>query len=259
MELETVKLSYDKGVAFITIDRPPVNALSIEVLDELFQALRYLEEQNEPMVAVITGKGEKVFVAGADIAEIERLTEETGKEFSRKGHGVYDEIASFPWPVIAGISGLCLGGGMELALACDIRVATENARFGQTEVNLGLIPGWGGTQRLPRLVGTGIARELVFTGRIIDAAEALRIGLVSRVVANEDLRGACMELANTILSKAPLAVKMAKRAMNEGSRVVLEEGLELEAMYFGKLCASEDMKEGIQAFFEKRAAKFSYK
>ena len=259
MELDTVKLSCDNGVAFITIDRPPVNALSIKVLDELSQVLRHLEQHDEPMVVIITGKGEKVFVAGADIAEINQLTQETGRDFSRKGHEVYNEIAAFPWPVIAGISGLCLGGGMELALACDIRIATGNARFGQTEVNLGVIPGWGGTQRLPRLVGIGVAKELIFTGRIIDAGEALRIGLISQVVAYEELRNTCTGLAETILSKGPLAVKAGKRAINEGIKIPLNEGLELEAKSFGELCASEDMKEGIQAFFEKRMPKFSHK
>lgn len=259
MESEAVKLSYDNGVAFITIDRPPVNALNLEVLSELSEVLRNLEKRAEPMVVVITGKGEKAFVAGADIVEISGLTRETGRSLSRTGHGVYDELSAFPWPMIAGISGLCLGGGMELALACDIRIAADNARFGQPEVNLGIIPGWGGTQRLPRLVGTGFARELIFTGRIIGAEEALRIGLVNQVVPCEDLRNTCMELAKTILGKAPLAVKMAKRAINEGVKVSLEEGLELEEKYFGELSASDDMKEGTSAFLEKRKPEFTGK
>ena len=148
---------------------------------------------------------------------------------------------------------------MELALACDIRIAADNARFGQPEVNLGIIPGWGGTQRLPRLVGTGFARELIFTGRIIGAEEALRIGLVNQVVPCEDLRNTCMELAKTILGKAPLAVKMAKRAINEGVKVSLEEGLKLEEKYFGELSASDDMKEGTSAFLEKRKPEFTGK
>ena len=228
MRLEAVKLTYDNGVAFVTIDRPPVNALNLEVLSELSQVLQDLEKRAEPMVVVVTGEGRKAVVAGADIGEIHGLTLETGKDLSRRGHEVYDQISAFPWPVIAGIAGLCLGGGMELALACDLRIASDNARFGQPEVNLGIIPGWGGTQRLPRLVGTGFARELIFTGRIISAEEALGIGLVNQVVPQEALRNTCMDLAKTILSKAPLAMKMAKRAINQGILVPLEEGLRLE-------------------------------
>jgi enoyl-CoA hydratase len=259
MRLEAVKLTYDNGVAFVTIDRPPVNALNLEVLSELSQVLQDLEKRAEPMVVVVTGEGRKAFVAGADIGEIHGLTLETGKDLSRRGHEVYDQISAFPWPVIAGIAGLCLGGGMELALSCDLRIASDNARFGQPEVNLGIIPGWGGTQRLPRLVGTGFARELIFTGRIISAEEALGIGLVNQVVPQEALRNTCMDLAKTILSKAPLAMKMAKRAINQGILVPLEEGLRLEEECFGKLCASEDMKEGTLAFLEKRDAKFTGK
>lgn len=260
MEGEAVKLSYDNGVAFITIDRPPVNVLNLKILDELSKTIHCLPEKcSDPMVVVITGQGEKAFVAGADISEISQLTEETGRDLSRKGHDVYEEISSFPWPVIAGISGLCLGGGMELALACDIRIAADNARFGLPEVSLGIIPGWGGTQRLPRLVGIGVARELILTARIIDAGEALRIGLVNHVVACEDLRNTCRELAKAILSKAPLAVKMAKRAINEGILVSLKEGLKLEEKCFGELCASADMKEGTLAFLEKRCPQFSCK
>lgn len=259
MELKAVKLTYDNGVAFVTIDRPPVNALNLEVLSEISRVLRDLETRAEPMVVVVTGEGQKAFVAGADIGEIHGLTLETGRGLSRKGHEVYDEISAFPWPVIAGISGLCLGGGMELALACDVRIAADNAKFGQPEVNLGIIPGWGGTQRLPRLVGTGYARELIFTGRIINAEEALRIGLVNQVVPQGGLRNTCIDLAKTILGKAPLAVKMAKQAINKGIATSLEEGLKLEEECFGKLCASEDMKEGTLAFLEKRKPEFTGK
>jgi enoyl-CoA hydratase len=259
VESEAVKLTYDNSVALVTIDRPPVNALNLEVLSELSKALQDLERRAEPMVVVVTGEGQKAFVAGADISEIHGLTLETGKGLSRKGHEVYDEISAFPWPVIAGISGLCLGGGMELALACDLRIASHDARFGQPEVNLGIIPGWGGTQRLPRLIGTGLARELIFTGRIINAEEALRIGLVNQVVPQEVLRNTCIDLAKTIVGKAPLAVKAAKRAINEGILVSLEEGLKVEEECFGRLCASEDMKEGTLAFLEKRKPEFTGK
>jgi len=259
VESERVKVSYDNGMVSITIDRPPVNVLNLDILSELSQAFRKLEQCAEPMVVVITGKGGKAFVAGADIVEISGLTRETGRSLSRKGHEVYNEISDFPWPVIAGISGLCLGGGMELALACDIRIAADNAKFGQPEVNLGIIPGWGGTQRLPRLVGAGFARELILTGRIIDAGEALRIGLVNQVVPYEDLSNTCIEFAKTILGKAPLAVKMAKQAINEGIELSLEEGLKLEEKCFGELCASEDMKEGTSAFLKKRKAEFTGK
>jgi len=258
-ESKGVKLTYDDGVAHITIDRPPVKPLTLDTLIQLSSVFRGLEDRTEPMVVIIRGGGKKAFAAGADIREIHRLTSETGRNLSKRGHEISSQIASFPWPVIAGVLGACFGGGMELALCCDIRIASQSARFGLPEVNLGIIPGWGGTQRLPRLIGAARARDMIFTGRIITADEALRIGLVNRVVPDEELENTCIELAKTILDKAPLAIKMAKQAIDEGLAMSFEEGLKLEEECFAKLCSSEDMKEGTLAFIEKRKPQFTGK
>ncbi|MFZ5924029.1 MAG: enoyl-CoA hydratase/isomerase family protein [Bacillota bacterium] len=257
MEPEFVRVSRDEGVAVVTIDRPPVNALNFQAVSELSSVFDELACSSDVAVVILTGKGEKAFVAGADIKEFPGLTRQAGIEMAMRGHALMSKIATFGRPVIAAINGLCLGGGCELALACDLRVASEAARFGQPEVNLGLIPGYGGTQRLPRLVGPAVAKELLFTGSTIDAQEALRIGLVNRVVPHSELMNACFDLARTILSKAPVAVGLAKRAVDEGMQVQLEEGLELEARYFGDACATEDMREGVQAFLEKRKPQFT--
>lgn len=262
MEPEFVKVSRDSGdngIAVVTIDRPPVNALNFQTVGELEHAFAQLAKDPALRAVIVTGAGDRAFVAGADIKEFPGLTREAGVEMSRRGHAVMGRIAAFPRPVIAAVNGLCLGGGCELAMACDIRIASDAAKFGQPEVNLGLIPGYGGTLRLARLVGPAVAKELLFTGRIIDAQEALAIGLVNRVVAHAGLMDACLELARTIASKAPVAVRLAKMAVSEGMEVRLEDGLEIEARYFGDACATEDMREGVQAFIEKRKPEFAGK
>lgn len=259
MEAEFVRVSRNEGVAVVIIDRPPVNALSFQVVSELTNVFDELARSSSVAVVILTGEGDKAFVAGADIKEFPGLTRQAGIEMSERGHVLMSRIATFGRPVIAAINGLCLGGGCELALACDFRVASEAAKFGQPEVNLGLIPGYGGTQRLPRLVGPALAKELLFTGRTVDAQEALRIGLVNRVVPHSELMNACFDLAQTILSKAPVAIGLAKRAVDEGMQVQLDEGLELEARYFGDACATDDMREGVQAFLEKRKPQFTGK
>jgi len=259
VKLEFVKVSRDKGIALVTIDRPPVNALSFQTAGEVEEAFTELAQDQALRAVIVTGAGDRAFVAGADIKEFPGLTREVGIEMSRRGHAVLDRVARFPRPVIAAVNGLCLGGGCELALACDIRVASDAARFGQPEVSLGLIPGYGGTQRLARLVGPAVAKELLFTGRMIDAREALAIGLVNRVVPHADLMAACLELARTIESKAPVAVSLAKAAVDEGVEVRLSNALEIEARCFGDACATEDMREGVQAFIEKRKPEFTGK
>ncbi|MGE5587110.1 MAG: enoyl-CoA hydratase/isomerase family protein [Clostridia bacterium] len=259
MESEFVKVSWgsqEDGVAVVTIDRPPVNALDFRTVGELERAFARLSGDHALRVVIVTGAGDRAFVAGADVREFPGLTREAAIEMSRRGHAVMSRISSFPCPVIAAVNGACLGGGCELAMACDIRIASDAAKFGQPEVNLGLIPGYGGTVRLARLVGPAVAKELLFTGGIIDARQALAIGLVNRVVAHAELMEACLELARTIASKAPMAVRLAKTVVNEGAEARLEDGLEIEARLFGDACATEDMREGVQAFLEKRKPKF---
>lgn len=259
MEPEFVKLSRDEAIAVVTVDRPPVNALNFQTVGELERIFDELAHFSDVLVVVLTGKGDKAFVAGADIKEFPGLTRQAGVEMSRRGHALVNRILSFGRPVIAAVNGLCLGGGCELAMACDLRIASEAAKFGQSEVNLGLIPGYGGTQLLPRLVGPAVAKELLFTGKMIDAQEALRIGLVNRVLPHSDLIDACLDLARAMVSKAAGAIGLAKRAVNEGMQVQLQEGLELEACYFGDACATDDMREGVQAFLEKRRPRFAGK
>ncbi|MGE5593496.1 MAG: enoyl-CoA hydratase/isomerase family protein [Betaproteobacteria bacterium] len=260
MELEFVRVSRDsrcRGTVVVTIDRPPVNALNFQTVNELARAFTELRADPSVMVVVVTGAGERAFVAGADIKEFPGLTREAGVEMSRRGHAVMGLIASFPCPVIAAVNGLCLGGGCELAMACDIRIASDSAKFGQPEVNLGLIPGYGGTVRLARLVGPAAASELLFTGRVIDAQEALAIGLVNRVVPHASLMDVCLELAETIASKAPVAVRLAKTVLSQAGDARLDDGLEVEARCFGDACATEDMHEGVRAFLEKRRPEFA--
>ncbi|MDI7247385.1 MAG: enoyl-CoA hydratase-related protein [Bacillota bacterium] len=259
LELEFVKARWDKEIAIVTIDRPPVNALNFQTVGEIGQAFAQLAGDPALRAVILTGAGDRAFVAGADIKEFPGLTREAGVDMSRRGQAVLNRIAAFPRPVIAAVNGLCLGGGCELAMACDIRIASDAAKFGQPEVNLGLIPGYGGTQRLARLVGPAVAKELLFTGRVIDAREALAIGLVNTVVPHARLMDACLDLAGTIASKAPVAVRLAKMAINEGLGAGVEEGLEIEARWFGDACATEDMREGVQAFIEKRKPEFTGK
>jgi len=262
VELEFVRVRRDTrcgGTVVVTIDRPPVNALNFQTVNELASAFTELRADPSVMVVVVTGAGERAFVAGADIKEFPGLTREAGVEMSRRGQAAMGLIASFPRPVIAAVNGLCLGGGCELAMACDIRIASDLAKFGQPEVNLGLIPGYGGTMRLARLVGPAAARELLFTGRVIDAQEALAIGLVNKVVPHADLMDVCLEMAEVIASKAPVAVRLAKTVLSQAEDARFEDGLEVEARCFGDACATEDMHEGVRAFLEKRRPEFAGK
>lgn len=247
-------------IAWLTINRPKVlNALSRKTLEELRQALALLQEDEGTGALVLTGAGSKAFVAGADIREFSGLDSLAGREFARQGQALFTQIETFPKPVIAAINGFCLGGGCELALACHLRIASETATFGQPEVKLGIIPGYGGTQRLPRLIGKGRALEMILSGERIGAEEALRIGLVNRVVGAQELLGACEELAGRILANAPLAVRYSISAVQAGLEMPLESGLELEATLFGLSLATRDAREGVAAFAEKRKAEFKGK
>ena len=260
MELETIIYQVEEGIALVKINRPKVlNALNHQVINELEKVMTEIKEDESVKGVIITGEGEKAFVAGADIKEITKLDATTGMEFALKGQKVFRLIETLGKPVIAAINGFALGGGCELAMACTLRVASEKAKLGQPEVNLGIIPGYGGTQRLPRLVGKGRALDLLITGRMIDANEALQWGLVNKVVPPEKLLDEAKELLKLILSKGPLAVKYAIEALDRGLEVSLEEGLRIEADLFGLSCATEDMKEGTQAFIEKRKANFAGK
>ena len=252
------------GVLWITINRPEkLNALSSKVLAELGAAVAAAEADRSVGAIAITGAGEKAFVAGADIAELNTLDAEGGKRFSEAGQRVFDRLEACGKPVIAAINGFCLGGGCELAMACHIRIALEASRFGQPEVNLGLIPGAGGTQRLPRLVGKGKALELILSGNTIDAAEAHRIGLVNQLVKPAAglgpvaaLAAGVESLAKTIMAKGPVAIRYAIEAITAGIEQPQADGLRLESNLFGLCFATEDMKEGTSAFKEKRKATF---
>jgi enoyl-CoA hydratase len=244
-------------IAWVTLNRPEkLNALNNEVLGELEQIFADLEQDAAVGVVVVTGAGEKAFVAGADIAELKTLDTAGARVQSLRGQAVFQRIEAMPKPVLAAVNGFALGGGCELALACHIRIASENARFGLPEVSLGIIPGYGGTQRLARLVGKGVALDMILSGDMTPAADALRMGLVSRVVPQADLKAAAEKLAKTILTRAPIALRSALAAVNEGIEMPQEQGLLYEASLFGLLAATQDMQEGMGAFLEKRAAQF---
>jgi len=246
----------DEGIATVTVNRPDkLNALNAQVIDELDACFRDLESNPKVRGVLLTGAGPKSFVAGADIARFTELNVESGHAFALRGQEVFNRVENLGKPVIAAVNGYALGGGCELAMACHLRVASENARFGQPEVNLGILPGYGGTQRLPRIVGRGRALEMILTGEPITAARAYEIGLVNRVVGADDLQAAAREMLTGILAKAPLAVRMALDAIRM-SDVVLDQGLEYEAVLFGQACATRDFKEGVAAFLERRPARF---
>ncbi|HZU53773.1 MAG TPA: enoyl-CoA hydratase-related protein [Holophagaceae bacterium] len=252
-----VLLEKNERVAWVTLNRPDkLNALNNELLKELDAVIASLEEDAETGVVVLTGAGEKAFVAGADISELKDLDSATARAQGLKGQEVFNRIERMPKPVIAAVNGFALGGGCELALSCHIRIASENARFGLPEVSLGIIPGYGGTQRLPRLVGKGVALDMILTGDMVGAADALRAGLVSRVAPLADLKATAEKMAKTILSRGPLALRSALTAVHEGIEMPLSKGLEFEASLFGLLANSADMKEGMGAFLEKRPAQF---
>lgn len=254
MNFSDILVSVEAPVGIITFNRPSVlNALRTQLLAELSQALDELEANETVRAIVITGAGEKAFAAGADIGELNALAGAgAGADKARTGQALTRKIERLNKPVIMAINGFALGGGCEIAMAGDIRIASENAKFGQPEVNLGLIPGYGGSQRLRQLAGKGIAMHLCLTGEVIDAQEALRIGMVTCVVPPDELMSAAKDLAKLIASKAPLAVAACKRAINNGAHLSIDDGLELEALEFGMLVSTQDIKEGTRAFLEKR-------
>lgn len=244
-------------IAHLTINRPDKrNALNWQTMEELSDAFSRVAADEDVGGVILTGAGEKSFVAGADIGELAEKDAVGAKEFALATQRILTQIEGFSKPVVAAVNGYALGGGCELAMACHMRIASERAKFGQPEVNLGIIPGNGGTQRLPRLVGKGRAIELVLTGRMVDAEEALRIGLVNQVVPPEKLIAACEELLGTILQKGPVAVRLALEAIHHGLNMTLEEGVQLEANLFGMCFSTEDMREGTRAFLEKRQPVF---
>jgi len=258
--MENVRTENKDGILIITIDRPKVlNALNAQTVDELRQAFVSAREDDSVKCVILTGAGEKAFVAGADISELAQMTPITGKNIAEKGQRTFLSIERFPKPVIGAINGFALGGGCELALACHIRIASEKAQLGLPEVTLGIIPGYGGTQRMARLLGKGKALELILTGDRIGAAEAERIGLVNKVVPPEELMSVAEEMARKIASRGPLAVRAAVEAVMSGSEMPFAEGQFLEATLFGLLASTEDMKEGMAAFLEKRQANFKGK
>lgn len=260
MAYETLKYDKRDAIGYVRINRPEkLNALNHKVMEELFDCFQALHKDVEVRVVILTGSGEKAFVAGADINELAAQTPIEGKETSRFGQQVFNLIENLGKPVIAAINGFALGGGCELAMACTLRVASETARLGQPEVKLGLIPGYAGSQRLPRLVGKCRALELILTGEPVTAHEAHRMGLVNQVVPAAELLAAAEKLAHKIIANAPLAIKLAMEAVNHGMEMPTAEGQFLEATLFGLCCTTTDRKEGTRAFLEKRPAKFTGK
>ena len=260
MTFENIRFDKKDQIAYVTIDRPKVlNALNMATMGELRTLFTDLKQDREVRVVILTGAGEKSFVAGADISELERNNPVEAKEYTHRGQAVLDQIENLGKPVIACINGFALGGGCELAMACTIRLASENAKLGQPEVKLGIIPGYGGTQRLPRLVGKGIALQLLLTGEMIGAEQAHRIGLVNEVVPVGQLISRAEAIAQTIIKNAPLAIQYCLEAVNHGMEMTQQEGLYLEATLFAVCCATEDKREGTSAFLQKRSAHFGGK
>jgi enoyl-CoA hydratase len=260
MTFENILFEKKNAIAYVTINRPKVlNALNTATMTELRNVFMQVKEDQEVRVVILTGAGEKSFVAGADISELQKNNAVDAKEYTHRGQAVLDVIENLGKPVIACINGFALGGGCEIAMACTMRLASENAKLGQPEVKLGIIPGYGGTQRLPRLVGKGVAMQLLLTGEMITAQEAHRVGLVNEVLPAAQLIARAEAIAHTILKNAPLAIQYCLEAANHGMEMSLKEGLFLEATLFAVSCATEDKKEGTAAFLEKRAANFSGK
>lgn len=254
---ELVRLERDGTIATLTINRPEaLNALNSAVIAALGAAVDELADDRTVRVVVVTGAGEKGFVAGADIGEMKDLDAAEAMAFARNGQGVFARLAALPQPVIAAVNGFALGGGCELALACDIRIASENARFAQPEVGLGITPGFGGTQRLARLIGPGQAKLLIFSGQRLTAAEALAIGLVERVVPADQLLATARELAAKMAANSPVAIANSKRAIDCGLQLRLSEGCDVEAAAFGDCFRSPDQREGMDAFYAKRKPEF---
>ena len=260
MSYQNLLFEQKDGIAILTINRPDkLNALNQQTIDELAAAFAVIRSDDSIKGVILTGAGEKAFAAGADIEELSKLSAVEAREASLTNNKVLSTIEHFPKPVMAAVNGFCLGGGNELAMACHLRWAAENAKFGQPEVNLGLICGYGGTQRLARLVGKGRAIELVISGNMIDAPEAHRIGLVNHVVPRAELIGACEKFLQTVFQKGPVAVKLSLDAVNRGLEMTLEDGIAYEANLFGLAFSTADMREGTKAFLEKRKAAFQGK
>jgi enoyl-CoA hydratase len=256
-DLQNAKYSVEERIAVITIDHPPVNAFNAQTVQDLDAALTAASEDAEVKVIVITGAGQMAFVAGADINEINQITDpDHAEELLRAGHAVFNKIEISRKPVIAAINGVCLGGGLEMAMACHLRVAGDRARLGQTEINLGVIPGWGGTQRLSRIVGPSKAAEMILTGDPITAQEAYRLGLVNKVVPMGDVLKEAKGLARKIASKSRVTITAALEAIERGRHLSLNEAMEVEIEQWRGLVGSEDMKEGVQAFLQKRQPQF---
>lgn len=250
--MEFITYEVEGQIGIITINRPnALNALNSAVLDELDKTLDAVD-QEAIRCLILTGAGEKSFVAGADIGEMSTLTKAEGEAFGKKGNDVFRKLETFPIPVIAAVNGFALGGGCEISMSCDIRICSENAVFGQPEVGLGITPGFGGTQRLARIVGTGKAKEMIYGARNIKAEEAYRIGLVNNVYPAEELMPAAKKLASTIARNAPIAVRNCKRAINEGIQVDMDQAIVIEEKLFGSCFETCDQKEGMNAFLEKR-------
>lgn len=260
MNYQNINLELKGAVSIVTINRPDkLNALNLLTMEELRQVFSWLKTNDSVSVVILTGMGEKSFVAGADISELNSLNMLEGKAFAESGQSIFNLIENLDKPVIAAVNGFALGGGCELALACHIRLASENAKFGQPEVNLGIIPGYGGTQRLTRLVNSGRAAEMILTGDIIKADEALRIGLVNHVYPQNELMDKAMEMAEKIASKAFHAVRLALKSINIADEISSKEGQAYEAAMFAMCCGTEDFKEGTKAFLEKRKPEFKNK
>ena len=256
MEYQFLKIEHNEGITILKISAPKsLNALNSTILKELDDFVDHPDAQTR--VLIITGDGEKSFVAGADISEMAHLNEPQGQEFGRLGAQVFRRIELLPIPVIAAVNGFALGGGCELAMACDIRIASSKAKFGQPEVGLGIIPGFSGTYRLPKLIGQGYAKEMIYTGKVIRADEALRIGLVNAVYEPEELMGKAMEMAAMMLKNASIAIRLAKQSINEGYDLNADDAIALENKLFGQCFATKDQKEGMDAFLNKRAAAFT--
>ena len=260
MSYQTLLFELRDAIAVITINRPDkLNALNDQVVRELADAAERVATDDAIRGVLLTGAGQKAFVAGADIADLAKQGPFDGKARALRGQAMLRRFETCGKPVIAAINGYALGGGCELAMACHLRIASETAKFGQPEVKLGIAPGYGGTQRLPRIVGKGNALRLILTGDMIDAAEAYRIGLVSQVVPGGELLAKAEQTLRGVLAMGPLAVRLAIEAVDQGLEMTLDEGLLLEANHFGLLAATEDMKEGLAAFLEKRAPRFQGK
>jgi len=260
LKLENLLFEVREDIALITLNRPKaLNALNSALLAELGRVLDVIAWDAGIKAVVLTGAGEKAFAAGADISEMQAMTAMEARAFSKNGMDSITKLETLPQPTIAAVNGFALGGGCEVTLACDIRIATTKAKFGQPEVNLGVTPGFGGSQRLPRIVGSGIAKELLFTGDIIGAQRAYEIGLVNHVVEPEELLDNAFEMAKKIASKGQLAVRLTKQGVNEGLNMDIERALQYETELFGLSFSTDDQKEGMAAFLEKRQADFKGK